>query len=302
MRIALTGATGFLGGYLVSTLLHAGHTLRCWYREGSDRSTIPNDGRVDWVPGNLGEPQSTEPLVDGCDALVHAALWRTSEGFQSAGDDLLPLVDKNVLGTLQLFEAARRAGSKRVVFISSGAVHEQVLNDRPLDETHPLWPRSHYGAHKAAIEAFVSSYGRGQAWQICALRPTAIYGVAHPVERSTWFPLIRQVVQGAVVECHGGSKSVHAGDVAAAVALLLGAEAVAGEAYECCDRYIAQREVAELARRISGSECEIQGEAPESKNQIDTRKLRSLGLHFGGSERLRATVAQLVDACRNDHP
>ncbi len=52
----------------------------------------------------------------------------------------------------------------RFVFISTCAVHDVILADRPLDEAHPLWPKSHYGAHKAALEKFVHSYGLGQGW------------------------------------------------------------------------------------------------------------------------------------------
>ena len=44
---------------------------------------------------------------------------------------------------------------RRFVFIATCAVHDVILSDRPLDEAHPLWPKSHYGAHKAAIEKFV---------------------------------------------------------------------------------------------------------------------------------------------------
>ncbi len=68
----------------------------------------------------------------------------------------------NLLGTLELIEASIAAGVKRFIFVSTCAVHEKILDDRPLDEAHPLWPLTHYGAHKAAIEKFVHSYGYGQ--------------------------------------------------------------------------------------------------------------------------------------------
>ena len=49
----------------------------------------------------------------------------------------------NLTGSLQLFRAAFEAGVPRLVFVSSCAVHEVVLDDRPLDEAHPLWPTGH---------------------------------------------------------------------------------------------------------------------------------------------------------------
>src|SRR5207237_5948974 len=112
------------------------------------------------------------------------------------------------------------------VFISTCAVHELILDDRPLDEAHPLWPTRHYGAHKAALEAFVHSYGLGQGWPICALRPTGIYGLAHPAQSSRWYDLVGQVLHGEPVASPSGGKEVHAADVARAVELSL--DSVAG--------------------------------------------------------------------------
>ena len=283
MRIAVTGATGFLGRYLVAELAGQGHHCRCWYRMTSDRSgfPVPQDA-ITWVPGDLGDPESAQDLLQDCDAVVHAALFRPSRRFMGGEGDMLPFVEKNIVGTIRLIETARRAGLSRFIFISTCAVHDKILDDRPLDETHPLWPASHYGAHKAALEAFVHSYGFGHGFPICALRPTGIYGLAHPAETSKWFDLVAAVTRGEDVVCRRGGKEVHAADVARAAALLLSAEAVAGEAYNCYDRYISEFEVATLAQDLAGSRSAIQGEAPLPKHQIVTTKLQALGMRFGG--------------------
>jgi nucleoside-diphosphate-sugar epimerase len=188
----------------------------------------------------------------------------------------------------------------RCVFVSTCAVHEVILGDRPLDETHPLWPTGHYGAHKAALEAFVHSYGLGQGWAICALRPTGIYGLAHPPRASRWYDLVGQVVRGEPVATAKGGKEVHAADVARAVELLLGAGAkvMTGQSYNCCDRYVAEQDVARLARELTGSPSDIADLNRGPKNQIDTRKLRALGMTFGGEALLRRTVQELVEAHR----
>ena len=75
MRIAITGATGFLGRYLVRHLAGAGHQLHCWYRPGSDRSGFekPADD-IEWLPGSPGEEAAARELVRGADAVVHAAV------------------------------------------------------------------------------------------------------------------------------------------------------------------------------------------------------------------------------------
>ncbi len=297
MRIAVTGATGFLGRYLVERLLAQGHQLRCWQRPTSDVSGFDsNPRRLQWLPGDLGDAPAAAELVAGCEAVVHAALYHPGGGFRGGEGDILEFVERNIVGALRLIEAARAADVGRFVFISSCAVHEKILSDRPLDETHPTWAASHYGAHKAAIEQFVHSYGSGQGYPICALRPTGIYGLAHPGQQSKWYELVRSVASGEPVECRRGGKEVHAADVARAVEILLLAPDIAGEVYNCYDRYVSDYEVASIAKRLSGSPSEIRGQPATPKHQIVTEKLRRLGMLFGGEPLLEQTIGQLLAA------
>jgi nucleoside-diphosphate-sugar epimerase len=303
MHIAITGASGFLGRYIVRHLAGSGHRLRCWYRSGSDRSGFDDAaGAVEWIPGSLGEPGAVEHLVAGVDAVVHAAVqWRgprtRGSGSHGAAE---PFFGVNLAGSLQLFQAAREAGAARLVYISSCAVHDVILTDRPLDETHPLWPKSHYGAHKAALEAFVHSFGLGEGWPICALRPTGIYGLAHPPPASRWYDLVGQVLRNEPVESARGGKEVHGADVAGAVELLLQADAksIAGQSFNCYDLYVSEEQVARIAKEVSGSTSVIADLNRGPKNQIDTSKIRKLGMTFGGAKLLRRTVEQLVEAQR----
>jgi nucleoside-diphosphate-sugar epimerase len=306
MRIAITGGTGFLGRYIIRELAAKQHQLRCWHRPTSDRSGLEDCAdQIDWQEGQLGNVAATQELVRGVDAVVHAALqWErsSSDGRRTSGDsNLMEFLDKNLLGSLRLFHEARNAGVKRFVFISTCAVHEVILPDRPLDETHPLWPSKHYGAHKAALEKFVHSYGLGQGWPICALRPTGIYGLGHPPSTSRWYDLIGQVVRGESVRSERGGKEVHARDVARAVNLLLNANEkdIVGRAFNCYDLYVAEQTVAQIARRLSGSKSEIADLNRGPKNQIQTGAIRALGMTFGGEALLEESVGQLVAAhCR----
>ena len=299
MKVALTGATGFIGRYIARQLAEQGHSLRCWYRPTSDREGFDSIGELEWIEGDLGDRASADALVDGCDAVVHAALYRPGAGFRGAEGDLVEFAQRNVIGTLQLIEAVRRTGVGRFVFISTCAVHEKILDDRPLDEAHPLWATSHYGAHKAAIEKFVHSYGLGQGYPICALRPTGVYGVARPIQHSKWYDLVSAIVRGEPVHCSHGGKEVHAADVAKATSILLMAEGIAGQAYNCYDRYVSELDVATLAKRISGSTTSpIHDKARQPKHQIVTDKLQALGMVFGGDELLERTVRELVAGIR----
>jgi nucleoside-diphosphate-sugar epimerase len=303
MRIAITGATGFLGRYLVRQLAHAGHGLRCWYRPSSERRGFEESAAaIEWIPGVLGDESATRELVRGADALVHAAVqWEgprnRGRGSHGASGVFLGV---NLTGSLQLFQAALEAGVSRCVFLSTCAVHEVILEDRPLDETHPLWPTSHYGAHKAALEKFVHSFGLGQRWPICALRPTGIYGLAFPAQQSRWYDLVGQVLRGAAIASPRGGKEVHALDVARAVELLLSVDPqqIAGQSFNCYDRYIAEQEVASIARELCGSSSEIANLNRGPKHQIETKKLRALGMTFGGDALLRRTVEELLAAHR----
>ena len=297
MKIAITGATGFLGRYIVDALTQSGHECRCWQRDHSDTTGFGDIGsQLSWVSGELGSLEAEKKLVQDCDVVVHGALARPGDGFRGGEGDFRGFVETNLLGTLSLIESSRQAGVKRFIFISSCAVHDKILDDRKLDEAHPLWALSHYGAYKAAVEKFIHSYGFGQGYAICSLRPTGIYGTARPVQHSKWFELAKNISESRIVECSAGGKEVHAFDVARAVRVLLDAKGIAGESYNCYDMYISEYDVAMIAKNISGSQSKILGKPKSPKHQIDTQKLKSLGMTFGGKALLEKTVASLLDS------
>ena len=86
--------------------------------------------------------------------------------------------------------------------------------------------------------------------------------------------------------------------MAKAVGVLLTAEGIAGEAFNCYDRYVSELDVATLAKEFSGGKSQIVGEPKQPKHQIVTDKIRALGMEFGGDALLRATVAELIEGVR----
>lgn len=296
MKVAVTGATGFIGRYIIRKLVSEGHDCRCWYRNADGRYEIEHaSGQLSWMSGELGNRESCEALVADCDAVVHSGLHRHGESFRGSEGDVTEFVQKNVVGSIQLIEAARVAGVRKFVFLSTCAVHEKILDDRPLDESHPLWMTTHYGAYKAAVEQFVHSYGFGVGFPIVALRPTGVYGVHHQPSRSKWFELVSQISRNEDVVCVRGGKEVHAADVADAVEILLHSHDNAGEVYSCYDRYVSQYDVAMLAREISGSTSIVSGEPIAPRHQIVSDKIKGLGMSFGGDTLLRSTIESLIE-------
>ena len=90
------------------------------------------------------------------------------------------------------------------------------------------------------------------------------------------------VKNGEPVSTTRGGKEVHAEDVAKACEILLTAENIAGQSYNCYDQYIALQDVADIAREITGSNCSVEHLNQGSKHQINTDKIRALGMTFGG--------------------
>lgn len=302
MKIALTGATGFIGKYIAERLVADGHSLKCWHRPESNRLGLDRlADSIEWVPGDLGDLTTADALIGDCDAVVHNAFWRPGGvGFRGVEGDLVEFARNNVLGTLNLIQRCMSLEAKRFVFVSTCAVHEKILDDRSLDEAHPLWPLTHYGAHKAALEKFVHSFGFGEGFSICSIRPSGVYGVRRPLADSKWFELVSQIAAGQNVHVDGGGKEVHASDVAKGISVLLEADNVVGESYSCCDRYISQYEVATITKQICGSSSQITGEPKTPRHQIATDKIEALGMEFGGEDLLRFTISDMLQKIESE--
>jgi nucleoside-diphosphate-sugar epimerase len=146
MRIAITGATGFLGGHVLTDLLVAGHNVQALTRKAQ-----PARDGVSWVKGALDRPETLIALVSGCDAVVHIA--GVVNAPDATGFDI-----GNRIGTANIVAASEIFGSRRFVHVSSLSAREPRL--------------SLYGASKRAAEDVVM----GSALDWVVVRPPAIYG------------------------------------------------------------------------------------------------------------------------------
>ncbi len=302
MRVALTGATGYLGRFVSADLHAQGHQLRALSRAHADRSGFAC--AIEWIDGDLRDPLAHTRLLEGADALIHLAFEHVPGRYRGGeGRDLQGFLTANLYGSLDLLLRARALGVQRAVLLSTRAVYGQRYLERILDERHPALPDSHYGAHKAALEAFVSAFGRGEGWPICALRPTGVYGLSHPLGRSKWYDLVRATLDERAHDDSRGGTEVHGRDLARAVRLLLEApaERIAGEVFNCSDLYVSNRDVARLVQTVSG----VRGPLPAApaamtRDVMVCTRLKALGMTFGGRPLLEQTVAELVAAIRNE--
>lgn len=197
MIVALTGATGFVGGHLLDQALAAGHQVRALTR----RAQPPRKG-VTWIAGDLARPG---PLAEGADALVHVA------GVVNA-PDRAGFAAGNIEGTRVVLAAAEAAGVPRFVHVSSLAAREPGL--------------SLYGWSKAEAEALVCASSLG--WSI--VRPPAVFGPGD----TEMLDLFRAARKG-VVPAPGGRFSVIAVEDLAALLLALAAAPADRTLYEADD-------------------------------------------------------------------
>ena len=295
MRVALTGATGIVGRFVATRLAREGCDIVALARPGSDRTGF--DFPVTWIEGTLASKAALDALVRGSDALVHSAydhlpgLYRGGEG-----DDVEGYWRTNLLGSLRLLHAADAAGVGRIVVLSSRAVFGRPASAR-IGDRHPTSPDTHYGAHKAALEAIAGVYPR-----MTCIRPTGVYGITHPAHRSKWFDMARDVTAGRPVTISRTSTEVHGDDVAAGVWLLLTARGsdVEGRAFNCSDLILSTREIAERMYdawgETGGTRPALPKEPPPPDIVMRCDGLRSLGWRPGGRRRLQATIRALLQA------
>ncbi len=293
MRAAVTGATGYVGRFIVERLAYEGVEIRAWRRLSSDVSGLRPS--VEWIEGSLDRPDSFERLVHGADLLVHAALHHLPGRYRGGeGDDLPNFLSANVGGSLALLAAARSAQVGRCVVLSSRAVFDGRTAEGPISDAEPVRPVTNYGAAKAALEAFVQVWG-GEGWPVAALRPTGVYGLTEPVENSKWFGLVGRALRGETVPPRVGGE-VHGRDVADAVWRIATAEPfrIAGQTFNCSDIVVSTRDLVEIVQRLAGVSGPLPDLPPAPRNRMECARLAELGLVFGGQPLLEETVRALV--------
>jgi UDP-glucose 4-epimerase len=243
MRIAVTGAAGFLGSHVADVLAAGGHDLTV-----VDLNARPGHPSV---IADLGDVGALERALSDVEAVCHLA---------AVGDVYLAekqpalAAHVNVTGTANLCEAALRVGVATVIYASTWEVYG-VPHYQPIDEAHPTSPAHPYGVTKLAGERLALGYGRMHAGiRTAALRLGTAYGTRMR-PNSVFSIFIERAKRGEPLVLQGGGRQsrqfTHARDVGKAFALAL-RRAENGAVYNIVsERSVTIRELAdEIVSRI----------------------------------------------------
>ena len=176
MNCLVTGGAGFIGSNLVDELLAKGHAvtvlddLSSGYRE----NLAHLDGQEDFrfLEGDVRDEALLAQATRGQEAVFHLA---ASVGNKRSIDNPLTDADINVMGTLKVLEAARRAGCRKMVSSSSAGIFGE-LKTLPIAEDHPVEPDSPYGCTKLCAEKLCLAYAKLYELEAVALRYFNVYG------------------------------------------------------------------------------------------------------------------------------
>ena len=288
-RVLVTGGSGLVGGFVVEALHAAGWQVTIAGRARPDESVPADVGFRRFV---LAPGIDHDHLLDGFDALVHAAFWHIAGHYRGGeGNDVMGFWDRNYVATLQLFEAAEAAGLSRVVFLSSRAVYGQQPPGIVLTEDLPCRPDTHYGLIKAGCEEHLT----GRRFCGTSLRVTGVYGQPIQGDDDKWRPLFDTYLAGDPVEPRFGTE-VHGHDAAAAVRLMLDTptETLAGQVFNVSDVALDRHDLLALVQQQTGCPHALPPKADATAyNVMDTSKLNRLGWKPGGLPLLQQTVREL---------
>jgi len=321
MNVLVTGGAGYIGSHVVRRLLEAGHGVRVYDNLSAGHAAAVPAGLL--VRGDLADAQRlAETLAGGVDGILHFAAF-TSVGESVADPE--KYYGNNLVGSLGLLAAARRAGVPRFVFSSTAAVYG-VPRKVPIPEDHPTAPINPYGQAKRdfenALRAYAAAYGLGYAalryFNASGAAPDAGLGEDHRPETHL-VPVVLQVALGRrdAVGLFGTDYPtpdgtcirdyIHVCDLADAHVLAL--EAIRpgqGLVYNLGNGAgYSVRQVVETARRVTGRPIPVReepprpGDPPELVASSD-RIVRDLGWHPRCAD--LETIIETAWRWHRDHP
>lgn len=197
-KILVTGADGFIGSHLVEGLIRQGYAVRAFVFYNSFNSwgwldRVPKDIRdsLDVFAGDIRDPHGVKEAMRGCDAVLHlAALVAIPFSYHSPDT----YIDTNIKGTLNILQAARDLGIRRVIHTSTSEVYG-TARFVPITEEHPLQGQSPYSASKIGADQLAYSFYASFDLPVVIARPFNTYGPRQSA-RAVIPTIITQIASG----------------------------------------------------------------------------------------------------------
>ena len=197
--VLVTGAEGFIGSHLTETLVRNGFKVRAFvlYNSFNSRGWLDHcaddvEGEFEIFQGDIRDPHGVKEAMKGCDAVIHlAALIAIPFSYNSPDT----YVDTNVKGTLNVLQAARELGVKRIIHTSTSEVYG-TARFVPITEEHPLQGQSPYSATKIAADQLAFSFFSSFDLPVVTIRPFNTYGPRQSA-RAVIPTIITQIANGA---------------------------------------------------------------------------------------------------------
>jgi NAD dependent epimerase/dehydratase len=196
--ILVTGADGFIGSHLTEALVRQGHKVRAFVLYNSfnswgwlDHCAPDIKDQFEVFAGDIRDPNGVKEAMKGCDAVLHlAALIAIPFSYHSPDT----YVDTNIKGTLNVLQAARELGVKRVIHTSTSEVYG-TARFVPITEAHPLQGQSPYSATKIAADQLAYSFYTSFSLPVVIARPFNTYGPRQSA-RAVIPTIITQIASG----------------------------------------------------------------------------------------------------------
>jgi UDP-glucose 4-epimerase len=172
-KVLVTGGAGFIGSNLVKQLISEGYDVTVLDNFSSGyRSNIDTFSSIRLIEGDIRDKIAVTEAITGAEVVFHLA---ASVGNKRSIDNPLSDAEINVLGTVQILEAAHKEGVRKIVASSSAGIFGE-LKTLPIKEDHPAEPDSPYGCTKLCEEKLCLTYAKLYPIEAVCLRYFNVYG------------------------------------------------------------------------------------------------------------------------------